>query len=1848
MDTRKNVGTLTTTLTVDKIMDTTIYDNGTYPNSSDSTMLRIGVLEDGTVARSLIKFELPTIPTGYKMVKATLCLPSHPNITDLGGINTDRKVQVYALNQSWEESSANWSNTSSAFEDHVYDYFIGSNSTSGPEVNTIVMNEANVTELVEKWYNGSLANNGILLKWDIEESYNDGDCLVLLSKDAYGQTQDTDLLPKIVITYRQYNGLEDYLSYTSQSHYYGSSHVNNYTGNMTTLFNVGHTIGGALPVALSFVYNTNDVVEQKDYGYGLGIKPNLYQIIEEITVDDETILKLTDEDGTAHFFSKIGDVFNDEDGLSLTIKKVDEDYLLTDKSTNKNKFVKHGELYYLEEIENTQGQKIQIIYTDNKITKAIDNSGNELTISYENNKIVVSSPNLETTINYTNNKLTSITSLGDTLTVSYNANNLIEKITNPDGMATKYEYTSELYSKVSKVSEISKLGNVGNYLNFIYSTSSTKIVDKKGRSSNYIFNEYGNVIGITSFDEDHNLKKAYGKSYSFGSEEDGNVNRLVADKSLIQYVNNLLIDSSFELEQDEFEVSGSLTKSYIDDSRSGAKALKITSSNSNSYIYLDKEVTKGENYTFSCYLKNDVPVTLELSYDDVTELVNITKLNTEYNRYEVSINYPETATSNLRISLKPNNSGNVIIDDIQLEASEVANYYNLVDNSSFDRGLDTWMTTNTEVSDASISVVDIDNQKAVKMHSDPLDTVQLIKHFNVSGKAGDTFNLSFWYKNFGIQPAGYMGLYNGVFATVFFYYGDDYLDGAGIPVEVLNVGSDEWQFLSTNFTAEADYSNLAIRITSPNNANDCYLTNFALFKDLEQYSYVYDENGNLISATDLNKESNQMNYDSNNQLVKMLNPTGANYTFEYDNDVTDRVVRATTASGVSNEVKYDSFGNPISTKITNKNIFGTIDSNTTYHIRAKGLNKYFYINPDKSIRIRENECSYDKFKITKIDDSIKIEHAILNNYYLKEVDGAFVLNYGDNDNLFKIYQNTNMSYSIVKETIDGEDLIRKAVTIGDNLKLSLSDYTGDTNQQFFFEQTSCKLFIESNVEYTDDGRFTTKEIDELGNETTYDIDTTNGLTNKVIDANLTEVNYEYDDKRRVKKISKDNHEVSYEYEDNNMSKIIHGTKNYQFTYDEYNNVTNVKINNNTLVTNHYEEGNGNLNKVTYGNNNEVSYSYDKHDRIDKVTKMNDTYDFKYDNFGRLTKYVSNNNTYDYKYDFAKRLSTYNHNGMEINYDYTKNNSLFNVTESLGTNEHTYSYEYNNENAVTKITNDNETYNFYYDKLGRLEERNINNDLTIKYKYITNGNRTSTTIDEVDDNGTLYKYVHDKLGNITEVYKNNVLVNKYYYDVHSQLVKEDNITNNYTIVYTYDNYGNILSIKKYTYRTETLIDEHTYTYGNSNWQDQLTKYDNESITYDAIGNPLTIGDKTFTWRNGRELASYSDTNNNVSYIYNNNGIRTSKTVNNVTINYYLKGNKIVFEEKNNTVLYFIYNNDELVGFKYNGSTYHYHKNLFGDVIGIYDSNINDIVTYEYDSWGTIVNTIDNSNINLSTINPFRYRSYYYDEETKLYYLNSRYYNPKFGRFVNADNQVLGIGGSPLGYNLYGYCFNNPINLDDDQGKWPKWTKKFVRVAAVVAVVAVVATVTVATGGTAAPLIGAATGAVISGTVSAAAQLVTTGEINPDVVLVDACVGAISGAIGVTNLGFGTSLAINAGLNGLGYVGTQAVTDSKVDVGELAISMGSAAVSEGVGQNTIGNLSDDVSSYILHAKKINVEYKINRTSTKTAIKNIKYHNYKKLEIINRYNYNFSVNVVSEVAGAYYNQLPTFVNNVLKLFE
>ena len=116
-------------------------------------------------------------------------------------------------------------------------------------------------------------------------------------------------------------------------------------------------------------------------------------------------------------------------------------------------------------------------------------------------------------------------------------------------------------------------------------------------------------------------------------------------------------------------------------------------------------------------------------------------------------------------------------------------------------------------------------------------------------------------------------------------------------------------------------------------------------------------------------------------------------------------------------------------------------------------------------------------------------------------------------------------------------------------------------------------------------------------------------------------------------------------------------------------------------------------------------------------------------------------------------------------------------------------------------------------------------------------------------------------------------------------------------------------------------------------------------------------------------------------------------------------------------------------------FYYVKNLQGDVTAIVDGNGTVLVRYKYDAWGAVSSTVTAGLTGLSSYiaynNPFRYRGYYYDGETGFYYLNSRYYDPEIGRFLNGDAYVS-TGQGPTGYNMYVYCGNNPILREDDGG------------------------------------------------------------------------------------------------------------------------------------------------------------------------------------------------------------------------
>ena len=169
------------------------------------------------------------------------------------------------------------------------------------------------------------------------------------------------------------------------------------------------------------------------------------------------------------------------------------------------------------------------------------------------------------------------------------------------------------------------------------------------------------------------------------------------------------------------------------------------------------------------------------------------------------------------------------------------------------------------------------------------------------------------------------------------------------------------------------------------------------------------------------------------------------------------------------------------------------------------------------------------------------------------------------------------------------------------------------------------------------------------------------------------------------------------------------------------------------------------------------------------------------------------------------------------------------------------------------------------------------------------------------------------------------------------------------------------------------------------------------------------------------------------------MRLQKTATGATgvTKYSLHGKNIVHLTNGKNNLHFFYdarNKPAVVTF--NGTAYAYLYNLQGDVIALIDSNGKKVVVYKYDAWGRILSKTGTMASTLGTLNPFRYRGYVYDEETGLYYLRSRYYNPEWARFLNAD--VLLGSQSSLLHNVYAYCTNSPIVKIDENGCMGKYS------------------------------------------------------------------------------------------------------------------------------------------------------------------------------------------------------------------
>ena len=147
------------------------------------------------------------------------------------------------------------------------------------------------------------------------------------------------------------------------------------------------------------------------------------------------------------------------------------------------------------------------------------------------------------------------------------------------------------------------------------------------------------------------------------------------------------------------------------------------------------------------------------------------------------------------------------------------------------------------------------------------------------------------------------------------------------------------------------------------------------------------------------------------------------------------------------------------------------------------------------------------------------------------------------------------------------------------------------------------------------------------------------------------------------------------------------------------------------------------------------------------------------------------------------------------------------------------------------------------------------------------------------------------------------------------------------------------------------------------------------------------------------------------------------------------------------------NGQLISVNYNGTEYYYLRNGQTDIAGLMDGSGTRVVEYTYDAWGKLISTTGTLATSLGADNPFRYRGYYYDTETGLYYLMTRYYDPEVCRFISADVYMT-TGQGVLGGNMWAYCGNNPVvRLDPSGCEWWHWALgAAIVVACAVAVVA----------------------------------------------------------------------------------------------------------------------------------------------------------------------------------------------------
>ena len=1536
-----------------------------------------------------------------------------------------RAIKLYALGNGEEIISAKYK-----FEVSNHDALFDSKDDSPVIINAHKLNTYNSTNCTydEKVldYDSLTYEDNRYITFDLTKQYKEwysnsdtsANGFVLEAFDSIGSKQiniyegsPSSVTPALTLIYKDFTGMESNLSYhTINVGTNAQAAVSDYLGNLVINQTLYEGTGSRMPLSITATYNSinKDTAFENAQVSGYGWQFSFNQYVREVT--DKNLTKAgynyiyTDADGTDHYLKLVeGETakWEDEDGLGITLTK-DENNIFIDNGSTTQTYESTANGGKLLSEKDEHKNTITYTYTDGDLTKITDGSGREVQLKYKSStdgkKVVkrITKPDgtgIDIAYTTAKDKVTSISfNDGHISRFEYDDNyNLISISGVSDSYMKslpthKFTYTN---GKVTNITEYGTDGTEGNHLNISYKADNTTVfTDKQGHSETHIFDNSGSTVSVLN-----------SNGYATSSENTG----LVINNSANAYTKNYITESS-----QQTEVGGG--KYYF--VSNGAKG---STTSTGGKVTVDNSAATEEDgyyqYLGTTSLKVENP-TSENNSAFFTGFAHQFK-ETTFNGKDVTFS-AYVKTKNVKQIYSGGSVGAILkvkcLDSSGKTVKEI-NSIGLTGTLDWQR---ISVTANVPSTTASIRVYGLIRYASGTAW---FDCIQFEE-----GNCANNFN----------------ALQNSDFSS-----NDNWLTEENKSISANNgtvtIGGTAGAFDDSNIESSTEETT-----TESSTEPSTYTKTVTETAPMDSIT-SYDDYGNAIKS--------EQGFVTRT-VKKTYEVESSDTSTDEDGDDTDDSTSSSPSLGnkyIYQNVKVDKAGVSFKINGTAKaDSIPLLNENRTFGI---ALNIYYKNNSTPEMHYQEFNVNTSKNQ--QVSLSISPGNSDETIDYV-----AFAFVYGYNENEMMV---TNAELNILatgyvtKQSEDSKD--DSSVSAGNE-----SDDDTEVDDYVDYEVLSesvdkTKPFMQTSSEYDSTGNYVTAETNEQGSTTQYVYDV-NGNVTSITDADDNVTSYAYDSSGNLTSVKNGDSENSYTYSGlGSVSKITHNGFDYSFNYDVFYNLVSTKIGNVTVASHTYDS-NGNLTKTAYANGDYLEYAYDNYGDISVITgETGKIAEMIYNKQGLVTKAVdySSGETSYYYYTFDGSLeSEYrtSSDGSLTHYIITDSNG--NTVEKTSVNGQTKTITTgSDDDGKSFVSNDGVTNETSTDDFGRTTQvRTVRSDgklvFDTDYEY-ANGKAENSTTNLVSkysqsygsDSVLSYDYSYDANGNITEIKQNGKLINKYTYDSLNELKEEYDYVNKFYINYSYDGAGNLQNKYEqvldpnYGYPTGTQHGN-TYEYTDTSWKDKLTKVNGSNISYDANGNPLTYRDgMSFEWENGRILKKINTSDKSVQMSYDSNGMRTQKTVDGVKTNYYYDSNKnlIALVKGNDTLLFYYDSDGSATSFSYNGTMYFYVKNLQGDVIRIIDLAGTEVASYVYDAWGNIKDTKGEPTIR--EINPIRYRGYVYDTETSLYYLQSRYYDPFAGRFLNADVYADTQSGTPLSTNMFAYCENNAINKSDSEGKDAWW-------------------------------------------------------------------------------------------------------------------------------------------------------------------------------------------------------------------